>query len=115
MTEASVATKRYKPLRGSRSEAPAHAVRYLTAWATDSLTPKDDDGSWNDLERSVSGEIRNHAGLIWGIAELLRGDYKQADYGKFILSLVGPALSQQPAGFGYSCDRQQSRLTPPRP
>ena len=37
----------------------------------------------------VSGnEIRNHANLIWGIAELLRGDYKQADYGKVILPLV---------------------------
>ena len=23
--------------------------------------------------------IRNHANLIWGVAELLRGDYKQAD------------------------------------
>ena len=33
-------------------------------------------------------EIRNHANLIWGIAELLRGDYKQADYGKVILPLV---------------------------
>ncbi len=37
----------------------------------------------------VSGnEIRNHANLIWGIAELLRGDYRQADYGKVILPLV---------------------------
>jgi len=27
----------------------------------------------------------NHATLIWDIAELLRGDYKQADYGKVIL------------------------------
>jgi type I restriction enzyme M protein len=26
-----------------------------------------------------------HAGLIWAIAELLRGDYKQSDYGKVIL------------------------------
>ncbi|MFN8133129.1 MAG: class I SAM-dependent DNA methyltransferase [Solirubrobacteraceae bacterium] len=33
-------------------------------------------------------ELRNHANLIWGIAELLRGDYKQADYGKVILPLV---------------------------
>jgi type I restriction enzyme M protein len=32
--------------------------------------------------------IRNHANLIWGIAELLRGDYKRADYGKVILPLV---------------------------
>src|SRR4051794_27290311 len=38
-------------------------------------------------ERRVS-ELRNHANLIWSIAELLRGDYKQADYGKVILPLV---------------------------
>lgn len=33
-------------------------------------------------------EIRNNAGLIWSVAELLRGDYKQADYGKVILPMV---------------------------
>jgi type I restriction-modification system DNA methylase subunit len=33
-------------------------------------------------------EIRNHANLIWGIAELAARDYKQADYGKVILPLV---------------------------
>lgn len=33
-------------------------------------------------------EIRSYADLIWGVAELLRGDYKQADYGKVILPLV---------------------------
>lgn len=33
-------------------------------------------------------EIRAHADLIWDIADLLRGDYKQADYGKVILPLV---------------------------
>ena len=33
-------------------------------------------------------DVRNHANLVWGIAELLRGDYKQADYGKVILPLV---------------------------
>src|SRR3954454_1395761 len=32
--------------------------------------------------------VRTHANLVWGIAELLRGDYKQADYGKVILPLV---------------------------
>lgn len=39
-------------------------------------------------EGAMSSEVRNHANLIWGIAELLRGDYKQADYGKVILPLV---------------------------
>src|SRR5690242_13268979 len=38
-------------------------------------------------DRRVS-EIRSSADLIWGMAELLRGDYKQADYGKVILPLV---------------------------
>ena len=33
-------------------------------------------------------EIRNHANLIWGIAELLRGDYKQSQYGDVILPLI---------------------------
>jgi type I restriction enzyme M protein len=35
-----------------------------------------------------SARVRNHANLIWGIAELLRGDYKRADYGKVILPLA---------------------------
>jgi type I restriction enzyme M protein len=30
-------------------------------------------------------KVRKLAGFIWSIAELLRGDYKQADYGKVIL------------------------------
>src|SRR5258708_38006596 len=32
--------------------------------------------------------FREKATLIWGIADLLRGEYKQADYGKVILHLV---------------------------
>jgi hypothetical protein len=35
----------------------------------------------------------NHAGLIWAIADLLRGDYKQSEYGRVILPLVLPAAS----------------------
>jgi type I restriction enzyme M protein len=33
-------------------------------------------------------EIRNHANFIWSVADLLRGDYKQSEYGKVILPLV---------------------------
>ena len=33
-------------------------------------------------------QINNHANLIWGIAELLRGYYKQSEYGRVILPLV---------------------------
>jgi type I restriction enzyme M protein len=30
----------------------------------------------------------NHAGFIWSVADLLRGDYKQSEYGKVILPLT---------------------------
>ncbi len=29
--------------------------------------------------------IRNHAAFIWSVADLLRGDYKQSEYGRVIL------------------------------
>ena len=32
--------------------------------------------------------MNNHAALIWAIADLLRGDYKQSEYGRVILPLV---------------------------
>jgi type I restriction enzyme M protein len=35
-----------------------------------------------------SGDIQNHAAFIWSVADLLRGDYKQSEYGKVILPLV---------------------------
>jgi len=31
---------------------------------------------------------RNHADFIWSVADLLRGDYKQSEYGKVILPLT---------------------------
>ena len=30
----------------------------------------------------------NHAAFIWSVADLLRGDYKQSEYGKVILPLT---------------------------
>ena len=32
--------------------------------------------------------IRNHAAFIWSVADLLRSDYKQSEYGRVILPLV---------------------------
>lgn len=29
--------------------------------------------------------IKNHAAFIWSVANLLRGDYKQSEYGRVIL------------------------------
>ena len=35
-----------------------------------------------------SETIQNHAAFIWSVADLLRGDYKQSEYGKVILPLT---------------------------
>lgn len=32
--------------------------------------------------------IKNHAAFIWSVADLLRGEFKQSDYGKVILPLT---------------------------
>ena len=37
---------------------------------------------------SQSERIRNHAAFIWSVADLLRGDYKQSEYGKVVLPLT---------------------------
>jgi len=36
----------------------------------------------------TSERIDNHAGFIWSVADLLRGDYKQSEYGRVILPLT---------------------------
>lgn len=35
-----------------------------------------------------SESIKNHAAFVWSVADLLRGDYKQSEYGKVILPLT---------------------------
>jgi len=37
---------------------------------------------------SDSPIIKNHAAFIWSVADLLRGDYKQSEYGKVIMPLT---------------------------
>jgi len=37
---------------------------------------------------SDSSAVKNHAAFIWSVADLLRGDYKQSEYGKVILPLT---------------------------
>ena len=37
---------------------------------------------------SDSAIVKNHAAFIWSVADLLRGDYKQSEYGKVILPLT---------------------------
>jgi type I restriction enzyme M protein len=40
------------------------------------------------MAESSSTVIKNHATFIWSVADLLRGDYKQSEYGKVILPLT---------------------------
>ncbi len=40
------------------------------------------------LSAAKSEHIRNHASFIWSVADLLRGDYKQSEYGRVILPLT---------------------------
>lgn len=37
---------------------------------------------------SGNDTIKNHAAFIWSVADLLRGDYKQSEYGKVVLPLT---------------------------
>jgi type I restriction enzyme M protein len=37
---------------------------------------------------AVTTRVNSHAGLIWAVADLLRGDYKQSEYGRVILPLI---------------------------
>lgn len=37
---------------------------------------------------TLSETIRNHAAFVWSVADLLRGDYKQSEYGQVILPLT---------------------------
>jgi type I restriction enzyme M protein len=39
--------------------------------------------------KNMSSEIiKNHAAFIWSVADLLRGDYKQSEYGKVVMPLT---------------------------
>ena len=39
-------------------------------------------------QMSDTATVKNHAAFIWSVADLLRGDYKQSEYGKVILPLT---------------------------
>jgi type I restriction enzyme M protein len=62
------------PIRGrARSYLPESSLEATTSRRNDELSNE---------------SIRNHAAFIWGVADLLRGDYKQSEYGKVILPLT---------------------------
>jgi len=46
--------------------------------------------SYSELgDDEVAGDtIKNHAAFIWSVADLLRGDYKQSEYGRVIMPLT---------------------------
>ena len=40
------------------------------------------------MHAGLAAAVRNHAGFIWSVADLLRGDFRQSEYGKVILPLT---------------------------
>lgn len=66
--------------------------RSVNPGTSKSRPPPKTNGASRDTEpppspRSFSG-FSEITGFLWGVADLLRGDYKQADYGKVILPLT---------------------------
>ena len=43
---------------------------------------------WYDQNNQQMNNFKEKADLIWRVADLLRGDYKQSDYGKVILPMT---------------------------
>ena len=41
-----------------------------------------------ETSKMAESSINNHASFIWSVADILRGDYKQSEYGKVILPLT---------------------------
>ena len=58
------------------------------------------------MSTSAPGVIKNHAAFIWSVADLLRGDYKQSEYGK-----VDPAAHRDPPA-GLRAGADQARCSP---
>ena len=53
-------------------------------------------GSTVATTRPDSETVKNHAAFIWSVADLLRGNYKQSEYGRVILTVT--ALGTSPSG-----------------
>ncbi len=45
-------------------------------------------GNMTGVPAGSTETIKNHASFIWSVADLLRGDYKQSEYGKVVLPLT---------------------------
>ena len=58
---------------------------------------------------SQSETIRNHAAFIWSVADLLRGDYKQSEYGKVILPADGHPPPRLRARTDQACRSRQHK------
>src|SRR3546814_19766290 len=45
-------------------------------------------GEQGAVNREVGAQVQNLGAFVWSIAEILRGDFKQSEYGKVILPFV---------------------------
>ena len=68
----------YRLARPVRSSSPS---RTDLNWTCESAICDEGTG----LATTDSTVIRNHADFIWSVADLLRGDHKQSEYGKVIV------------------------------
>ncbi len=75
-TQSSIETSRQRPLRISPKAQPAQSVR--SSSPTPSLTV-------TRAPSTIPMSDSNLSSFIWSVADLLRGDYKQSEYGKVIL------------------------------
>jgi hypothetical protein len=57
---------------------------------------------------AIAGTINNHAGLIWSIADLLRGDYKRSEYGRVTLFTSISRFSAQTPSIGSEAQSASS-------
>ncbi len=84
-----------QPGRGLGSSPPRSALLPadgLGLCSVASVTPARSGRPTGRAGRAMTGTnsevIRNHAAFIWSVADLLRGDYKQSEYGRVILPMV---------------------------
>jgi type I restriction-modification system DNA methylase subunit len=71
----------------TRPDRPARKTALLSARLHSKVNGAAKDTVPPPSPRSFNG-FSEITSFIWGVADLLRGDYKQADYGKFILPLT---------------------------
>jgi len=59
-----------------------------------------------------SSDIKSLGSFVWSIAELLRGDFKQSEYGKVVLPFVVNLVSPEHQSSRHPTDDRSSWAVP---